>query len=281
MRPAKVALLTILSFFGIVLFGAIPQEHKSVNMLLNYANVSSLADPTHQGEVTKLRGQILDLEQQLFYDAKELVKVEAERDDLKQGFWWFVHPQLQLAVAEAQLKVSDQHRLVHNVMEDIQFHFLEIKPFFGLRSKMFAVDLAMSWGRVCSSLIGVLFPPFPLTFSLATILFLGPLSLLGLALMFFELGWLMLPFVACGLILHWASAPLPLLLIQYAPSPTEFALTYVLCVGSAVALLSGMVSLCGPVSCPCAYCSVAHSRHRVDIVNAEIAEREPERVKED
>ena len=72
----------------------------------------------------------------LLKEEHQLIALRRERDAQKTSLFWFFDPDARHRVEKAQMKVNDELRLIENIAEDIEFHWKQLKPLYGLYSKV-------------------------------------------------------------------------------------------------------------------------------------------------
>eukprot|EP00300_Choanocystis_sp_HF-7_P037375 c53484_g1_i1.p1 GENE.c53484_g1_i1~~c53484_g1_i1.p1 ORF type:complete len:274 (+),score=62.95 c53484_g1_i1:40-822(+) len=166
--------------------------------------------------------EIATMTETLNFEIQKLRTLLDHRDSFKTGWLWFLDTKIQLVVAEKQLAVNDQERLIENLSEDIGVHWRRIKALYGVQSKMFLSEVLVSVATCFFEVFSFWVPS--VRFCLFALLMLGPwASLLFYA--WFSVGAVVLP-VTLGLVGAFWITKFPLLIVQYSPTPLEFVVVY-------------------------------------------------------
>lgn len=176
-----------------------------------------------QDKIKKVRGEIMQLSDHLWKEEQQLRPLEEARDNLKRGLLWLFEPDVRYSVDEAQLTVNDHLRVIDHLVEEIDLRWKELKPLYGIWSKMFLVEMLSFVPRTILALSSMLLAS--LSFGLISFLMFGPLSYF-FVLFWWTFGFALLPFVIFGLTLYWVLY-IPFIMIQYGPSLTEFLVIYI------------------------------------------------------
>lgn len=186
--------------------------------------------------VRQLVGELNLLTTQLGEHEKKLAHLIALREKIKHksNLWWADVDQRH-AVDLADLDVSDEVRVIANIIEDCNIHWREIKPYYGLHSKMFLAELSYLFFSTATVFITYALPFLPL--SIATLLLLGPIAIVVLYTLL-QIGYALVPLMVilyCAQILN----QYPFLLLEYSPTLTEFTILY--CVALSIAISCAML----------------------------------------
>lgn len=173
--------------------------------------------------------QIEVLSQGLFKEEVELLGLKTSRRKLVQGLgwnWWFkTHDRLK--VAETDLKIRDHERIVENIREDVDLHWKQLKPYFGVYSELFVYELVSFFPYAGIVLLEMTHAVLEL--GLIALIIGGPalvILILAISSFFGTLSFLFFGapvFVASFL---WI-AHLPFVIIEYGPSFLDFFAVYI------------------------------------------------------
>lgn len=183
------------------------------------------ASPTAKAvDSAKVVDEIKTLAHALHREEEKLVALLDNRAALKRQSWtWFLDQTIRNQVDSATLAVNNQRRKVESLFDDISVHWRQLKPLHGVRSRMFLSEFAVF---LLTPILSVL-DFFASAFSFGLLFFfllLGPVALF-FGMFFFSLGMAMLPMLGAGLIVLY-TLEFPWFVIQYAPSPLEFVVSY-------------------------------------------------------
>jgi len=153
--------------------------------------------------------------------------LERSRDELRHGLFWLFDPEVRHQVDEAQLTVNDHLRVVDHLVEEIELHWKQLKPLYGVWSKMFLVEMLSFIPRTMLAITSTLMAS--LSFGLMSFIIFGPLSYFFI-LFWWAFGLSLLPFALFAITLYWVLY-IPFIMIQYGPSLLEFLVLYVPIVG--------------------------------------------------
>jgi len=196
--------------------------HRATHLLDSMPSSSHL-DEEAQRKVDEITHQITRLSKQLLKEERKLEALIIAQNMLKSGWTWFLDPQMRTAVEETNLKVNAQRRVVETVFDDITFLWRQLKPYYGIFSKMFLSELAIF--LVMPFVTFVEF--FAYVFSFGLLLFLlvlGPPAFF-LSMFALSMGAALLPFLAGALLISWL-IEFPSLILQYNPTFPEFVVAY-------------------------------------------------------
>jgi len=191
------------------LLGAVDGKHFSTNL-------------TQQTLVIEIKKQIVHLSRALHTEEEKLMASVAKRDSKKQGFFWMFDTEKRLAVEGVQLEVNDQTRIVENLHDDINFHWRQLKPLYGVFSEMFMLEMLSIVPFLVSR--GAEMLTSTLELGLISLLIFGPVSIFSFSF-FMAVGFAFLPFFIFVLSLYWVFT-LPFTIIEYSPTIAEFAGVY-------------------------------------------------------
>jgi len=175
-------------------------------------------------EINRIISEIKVLGASLYKEEEKLDDLRRQQYALKNKWTWFLDPETRHKVDEAKLKVNDQRRVVESIFEDISVHWRQLKPHYGVFSQMFLAELFVFLLSPILSVLDFFFSTLSLGFLLFFII-LGPVAFFFSAFAF-SLGVALLPFIGSILVIIW-TLEFPWLVIQYNPSPLEFALVYI------------------------------------------------------
>ncbi len=101
---------------------------------LKRAHLSTL-DQEQVGNIVK---EIETLGTELFDHEHKLnaLKFARRTEKARFGVFWWMNAVDRIKVREMDLKVKDQQRIVENTKEDIDLHWIRLKPFFGVYSEV-------------------------------------------------------------------------------------------------------------------------------------------------
>lgn len=232
-------LLPSLFFMGVSLFDPVGPSEKC-NILLGKIRLNTHNAST---EVQDIANEIEALEQNLIEEMEHMKELRLKQQLLCTDFWWFLDPATQLTVFEAQIDINQQERKITGVKDRQELQWRKLKPLFGVRSSLFAVDAGLSLLSVLTFMANVLCP-VPLTFSLAALIVFGPIVLLGLSFIFM-LGWMLLPSFTLLLGMFWA-IHMPMMISEYAPTKGQFIGLYVGGLCCLISILSAVLWLLRP-----------------------------------
>eukprot|EP00301_Raphidiophrys_heterophryoidea_P022141 c6370_g1_i1.p1 GENE.c6370_g1_i1~~c6370_g1_i1.p1 ORF type:complete len:287 (+),score=69.39 c6370_g1_i1:87-863(+) len=241
MRQSLIAFVTVsLAFFlfSIKQLDDETKQHTAATHLLDEAHGAlELFDHERQVWIQDLLRDIHDLSETLKTEELALNSLEAEKELVKKAnFFWFLNVADRETVDDLQLRMKIQQRVVDNIADDIDVHWRKLKPLYGLKSKMFVSEAVMSVFRVFADIF-VFFVP-SLVVSLPTLLLLAPLSAF-LVVVSLSIGFLLFPYTVGLIAMIWAMK-FPAVLVQYNPSPAQFAVAY----ASACVVVAAVVGLC-------------------------------------
>jgi hypothetical protein len=201
------------------------------DLLPHYYGASYLL-PHLRGDERKAFARVSDeltqLTQELHKEETKLASLKEIRKSTRrqEGWLWFFNTQSRLRVEKAELDVRDQRRAVENLYDDIQFIWKEIKPHYGVFSKMF-LDEVLSIIPMIGLAILQTFEAI-MAVGVISILVGGPAFLL-LAVSFMRIfgttGPIFIFGPMFGMILYWMIT-LPGMIIQYDPQLWEFFAVY-------------------------------------------------------
>ncbi|KAL6076426.1 hypothetical protein QOT17_002966 [Balamuthia mandrillaris] len=201
-------------------------HEKSTHLLEHAEDEPTDVQLSTKEKVAQIKAEIKNLSQVLHEQQGQLWEIQAQQDAIKaQSFFWFNDPELRHQVDLLQLQVNDQLRLVENTFDDIAVHWRQLKPLYGVFSKMFLFEFIHFMLDPFFLIFNFIFSTFGLGFILTFILW-GPIAI-TLFYLLFQFGVQVLPYVLfVGLQVYWAFN-LPFLLLQYGPSWTQFLAVYV------------------------------------------------------
>jgi len=193
-------------------------------------------DEPKRKQIQAIKSRIKSLVDQLVKEEMKLNRLKAEVRAVKTDFFWFFNETARQIVDELQLKVNDQQRIVENIVDDIMVEWKRLKPLYGIYSKMFFAEALGFIPQIWAVATDVI----------ATMLELGLLSLLlfgsvtGFMLsMFASVGISFFPAIialATFMVSTYWIIRLPFIMIQYAPTFTEFMTVYCTFVGLLVGI---------------------------------------------
>jgi len=206
--------------------------HKATHLLDSMPSTSIL-DPKPKQKAEEITQKIRLLSVQLLKEEEKLAELIILRDALKVGWFWFLDPQIRAAVDEATVKVDNQRRVVEALYEEIALHWKQLKPLYGVFSKMFLTELTAFLIAPIISFLEI----FTSAFSLGLLLFLllfGPPAFFIITFAY-SIGVALLPILGGALIITWL-IEFPWLVLQYNPSFPVFIVTFAPFVLATVAL---------------------------------------------
>jgi len=191
-----------------------------------------------QEKVDYIKKEIEQLDDKLEDEIEKFQSLKQKSINVKKqaGFWWFFDPVVHAEIDKIALDINDQKRVVINISEDVEFHWKKLKAVYGVRTRVFLIDLAISILKTCLKVPEYIMPSAPI--SLAILLVFGPMTMI-LLLSWMSIGFALLPAIVSILSMHWV-ADLANIIIQYAPTVTEFAVIYTSCIAIVIASLALM-----------------------------------------
>ncbi len=139
--------------------------YNSATRLLGSSSTDEL-EAQKKEKAIRILSEIEVLSKELLLQEARLAELTAQRDSLKEGWTWFLDSEIRNNVDQAQLRVmcfpslldlqrigwsnhsssvviqvNDQRRIVENVFEDISVHWKQLKPLYGVFSKMFFTEV--------------------------------------------------------------------------------------------------------------------------------------------
>jgi len=197
--------------------------YRKATHLLDSMPSSSILDPKPKQKADEITQQIRMLSKVLLKEEEKLAELIVIRDALKVGWFWFLDPQIRAAVDEATFKVNVQRRLVEALYEEIALHWKQLKPLYGVFSKMFLAELLAFLVAPILSFLEL----FVSAFSLGLLLFLlllGPPAFF-VSMFAFSVGVALIPILGGALLITWL-IEFPWLVLQYNPSFGAFVITF-------------------------------------------------------
>lgn len=244
MKTQVSVLISSLFIMGASFFDPIGrlEKHEHLQKILNLDELQ-IKDETKRGQAHEIKDQIVGANEKVREKINELSKLEAKQASLCDDFWWFLDPDQQLEVQKMQVEINQQEREIASLHDQMELLWRQLKPLFGVRSRLFGADAFLSMTSVIRFLVNVMVP-VPLTFSFVILLIFGPLALAVLS-MIFAMGWVILPAAAMLLVTFWA-VHMPMVISQYAPSTNEFVFLYTLGMVVLAAILSAVTYVTSP-----------------------------------
>lgn len=229
---ARVAVLSaIVALLALFFYENIHHKHFHATHLLDDVDVDVGDTEADRREIQRLEKEIHTLRVQMEREQRELVQLLTRQRDVVASAEWESAPQRLQEVTRMQIQVNEKEREMARTHEEIDLRFLELKPYHGVYSGMFAKDAAMSLGHLVIPYIQAfsmhLFIPFTHPFLTVFILIFFPALLFALSFIMYGLAFSILPFAS----MVWAAVSafrFPLLVLQYGPTPAEFFICYAL-----------------------------------------------------
>jgi len=167
---------------------------------------------------------ILALSGALAREEQKLDHLLGVRAAIKHQTWtWFLDPHIRSQVDEVSLQINNQRRAVEALFDDISLHWRQLKPLYGVRSRVFLAELAVFLLSPIITLIELSATAFSFGL-LFFLLLLGPVAWF-FGMFALSLGIALLPVLGGALLVLW-TLELPWMVIQYNPSLLEFFAVY-------------------------------------------------------
>jgi len=182
-------------------------------------------------KIEKLKTEIYSMRLKMLEEEATLVNLINNKNQFKNTWNWFFNSTSRASVDQIQLQINDQIRVIDNIIDDIQVHWRQIKPLYGLYSKLFLKDM---FGFI-PLLVGTFseFLSTILIMDLLSVIMFGPIALFFISF-WFTLGIKSLLYLCSALALmisfYW-TFQLPAIIIQYNPSIWEFLAIYIPVIG--------------------------------------------------
>jgi hypothetical protein len=114
------------------------KHHSRGKILLESAVRHAHLSPQDKSAVVAIISQIKQLSDSLFKEEASLSSMKYHRKALKHdlGVWWWFKTHDRLKVAEYDMQIRDQERVVDNLKEDVDLHWKQLKPYFGVYSEV-------------------------------------------------------------------------------------------------------------------------------------------------
>jgi len=197
--------------------------HRATHLLDALPKSSHHLDKEAQRQVDEITRHITLLSRQLLKEERKLEELILAQHALKSSWTWFLDPQIRAAVDAINIQINAQRRVVETIFDEITFLWRQLKPYYGIYSKMFLAELAIFLATPFISFIEF----FAYIFSFGLLLFLlvlGPPAFF-LGVFALSMGAALLPFLAGALLISWL-VEFPSLILQYNPSFLEFMVAY-------------------------------------------------------
>jgi hypothetical protein len=113
-------------------------HHSKVQSLLKSAVKNAHLNAEQQSHVEGIVREIELLGDALFEQEHKLkaLKTVRKAEKGKFGMMWWLDAKHRMKVLEMDLKVKDQQRIVENAKEDLDIHWIKLKPYFGVFSEV-------------------------------------------------------------------------------------------------------------------------------------------------
>jgi len=202
-------------------------KYKNIkDVLLQNALVVHRPNQDQQIEIQSLNADVVERVNQLENMDEVLHRLYRNRDEVKKGLW-FLDSDARQRVEIIQMEINDHKRNMDHTLDEIDFRLLQIKPLYGVFSKMFFVEMLgfLPWAaQVFLSVV-----QFILLFDLATFIVAGPVAFFVLFFIFslgFQFFSFLFSMILFGVTFYWLFY-LPFIIIQYNPSLFEFLAIYI------------------------------------------------------
>eukprot|EP01103_Thecamoeba_quadrilineata_P019644 TRINITY_DN8047_c0_g1_i1.p1 TRINITY_DN8047_c0_g1~~TRINITY_DN8047_c0_g1_i1.p1 ORF type:complete len:268 (+),score=16.35 TRINITY_DN8047_c0_g1_i1:2-805(+) len=231
--------LTVYLFFAVILVcftcclsSDLPYES---GLLTKYKHTlqNILHEVFHKDEPTELQNRedikaiMVELTGKLRSEVEILTDLHAEKRAVQSTkLLWLLDSELRLQVEAIQLKINDHVRDIEGTIDKLNFLWMEIKPSYGLFSKMFLAE-AFQFVPWLSGLV-LYVVEATLVFDVVTLIIFGPVAAFSVFMWAFIgsnfLGSLIKVVIFLGL-MYWIFH-LPNIMIQYDPTLFEFLIVY-------------------------------------------------------
>lgn len=197
--------------------------HRS--LLERWTNATALS-PEKQAKVNQIKARLEQLMEKLLEEEVKLNMLKYKKYALQDRITWFFDPDTRRKVDEVQREINDQERVIHNLLDDVEMEWRNLKPLYGLFSKMFLGEVMNVFTYFIEFLLGLFATLFEM--GLISMLIFGPVTGLIVATWTW-LGIGFTPFfvtmILFGLDIFWMFK-LPFIMIQYNPAIPEFLAVY-------------------------------------------------------
>jgi hypothetical protein len=114
------------------------QHHSKLQALIQSSTKRAHLTRSEQFQVQEIVNKIENLGVELFDHEHALNALKSSRrsEKAKMGLFWWIHADHRIKIREHDLKVKDQQRQVENLKENIDLHWIKLKPFFGVFSEV-------------------------------------------------------------------------------------------------------------------------------------------------
>eukprot|EP01094_Clydonella_sp_ATCC50884_P017503 TRINITY_DN3066_c0_g1_i1.p1 TRINITY_DN3066_c0_g1~~TRINITY_DN3066_c0_g1_i1.p1 ORF type:complete len:270 (-),score=93.60 TRINITY_DN3066_c0_g1_i1:132-899(-) len=248
MALARLAVVSaFVALFALFFYESIHHKHFHATHLLDDVDVHVAETPEEREQISALYDEIHEQRNKMKALQEEMVAIMTDqRHALGKGGWESAASTLQ-QITKMQMKLNEKEREMQQVQEVIDLHFMELKPYHGVYSGMFAKDAAMSLGHLIIPYIQAfsMHVLIPITHPFLTVFLciFFPALLFAVSMFMYGLAFSILPFAS----MIWAALcafRFPVLVLQYNPTPAEFFISYFLY----LSLLIVFVRLCWAAS---------------------------------
>lgn len=205
-----------------------PKLHSPLHLKL--VEVVEEVYPTHfqnkAQEIQVIKDNISKEIRELIAEEEKLSHLVALRNRHKKGFWFFDHD-ARRQVDNYQYKVNEQKRQMEQTLERVEEQWNNLKPLYGLYSKLFLSELFARLVWWLSSLADAFFTILAVE-TVFLLLVVGPLTIM-FSVLWFSIGSMLLNILfKVGFSMFTISTlfELPGIMIRYHPTPLQFALVY-------------------------------------------------------
>jgi len=225
-----------------------PTHHTNIHnaLLKNIDKDVHTLDVEKREKVLHSKHAIEQMVSRLLQEEIKLNQLKNNVSALKKDFFWFFHAETRLRVDEAQMLVNEQERVIEHIIDHIVLEWKRLKPLYGIYSTMFlteALGFVPEIWKLGMNLLTTL-----MELGLISLLLFGSLTGFMLSLVA-TLGFSFLPsiigFSTLVVNIYWVFQ-LPFIMIQYAPSISEFLGVYFAFVGVLMAITFTVFKLVFP-----------------------------------
>jgi len=236
MKPSKhiILLIFLLTIFtGCLSLDSSGPSYSSTLSKYKYAVQKYLHDIFHHEkpdihDVDNVKNQISALKDRLKVEEDITRGLQVEKQTIQsRSLGWIFDAELRIQVESTQIKINQHIRIIEGIIDELNFHWTKIKPYYGLYSKSFFIEAF----QFIPYLVGIFiyFAEVAIVFDVLSLIFFGPLAMFSVML------WIVIgstfilsifSYIAFFGGIYWLFH-LPFIMIQYNPSVIEFLSIYV------------------------------------------------------